>query len=206
MPGILTRGLGNALSAPSKEPSPSGCGLLCVFLFDAVLAEDSQCHPGEAGSGPNIPPAQDGPEMEASKQARLNSQSGTEKHCEKRALIWMHQSTATETNKPQSQRHLQEADQALCDQQAGLSFGDENTESIRGSGAVITEISLGSDADNAHPSRVVSKLAQFSRTKSLTFYLELLAVHDPGREECGIVCVLRTVRIAHREYGGMVFP
>ena len=48
----------------------------------------------------------------------------------------MHQSTATETNKPQSQRHLQEADQALCDQQAGLSFGDENTESIRGSGAV----------------------------------------------------------------------
>ena len=42
MPGILTRGLGNALSAPSKEPSPSGCGLLCVVLFDAVLAEDSQ--------------------------------------------------------------------------------------------------------------------------------------------------------------------
>ena len=27
-----------------------------------------QCHPGEAESGPNIPPAQVGPEMEASKQ------------------------------------------------------------------------------------------------------------------------------------------
>ena len=44
--------------------------------------------------------------------ARLNSQSGTEKHCEKRALLWMDPSTATETNKPQLQRPLQEADQA----------------------------------------------------------------------------------------------
>lgn len=44
----------------------------------------------------------------------------------------MDQPTATETNKPQSQRHLQEADQALRDQQAGLSFGDENTDCIRG--------------------------------------------------------------------------
>lgn len=44
----------------------------------------------------------------------------------------MDQPTATETNKPQSQRHLQEADQALRDQQAGLSFGDENTTAFVG--------------------------------------------------------------------------